>query len=167
MSSPTNLIQYLFGKDVAGGDRGSVRDKLEKQKRLENQTLDQSLINIGISTDDSEKIDPLDLLDKYNNELFRQKFIGGNTSDLEALRAMQPNKDLIKERFTQQRSPMSTSTIGGKPIINRDFQQLQARVAPEDFTFVPNSDQSVVNEALRVGKRVADASNEEKRINIY
>jgi len=33
MSSPTNLIQYLFGTDAAGGDRGSVRDKLEKQKR--------------------------------------------------------------------------------------------------------------------------------------
>ena len=33
MSSPTNLIQYLFGTDAAGGDRGSVRDELEKRKR--------------------------------------------------------------------------------------------------------------------------------------
>ena len=33
MSSPTNLIQYLFGTDAAGGDRGNVRDELEKRKR--------------------------------------------------------------------------------------------------------------------------------------
>ena len=128
MSSPTNLIQYLFGKDAAGGDRGSVRDKLEKQKqllekqkRLENQTLDQSLINLGISTDDSKKINPLNPLDEYNNELFRQKFLGGNTSDLGDLRARQLNKDLIKERYIQQ------------PLQNNNASAIRSQFRPDAF----------------------------------
>ena len=121
MSSPTNLIQYLFGKDAAGGDRGNVRDKLEKQKQLENQTLDQSLINLGISTDDSKKINPLNPLDEYNNELFRQKFLGGNTSDLGDPRARQLNKDLIKERYIQQ------------PLQNNNASAIRSQFRPDAF----------------------------------
>ena len=121
MSSPTNLIQYLFGKDAAGGDRGNVRDKLEKQKQLENQTLDQSLINLGISTDDSKKINPLNPLVEYNNELFRQKFLGGNTSDLGDPRARQLNKDLIKERYIQQ------------PLQNNNASAIRSQFRPDAF----------------------------------
>ena len=83
-------------------------------------------------------------------------------------------REMAMDSLRDRSSSKPLSTIGEKPIINEAFQQLQGGVAPEDFTFVPNNvpqitipnypnyrDQSVVNEALKLGSNAAKQKNEE------